>query len=157
MLQTILLTAGATILVFIVLRNLTTGEGKITHEIEPLYGVEEPPFRRALGHLLGPAIVPGNRVTPLFNGNEIFPAMLEAIRGARQTITFETYIYWSGEIGKQFSEALCERAKAGVKVHVLLDAVGTGKLDKQYLEEMKAAGVEVERYHPLHWYSIARI
>ncbi|HKI01862.1 MAG TPA: phospholipase D-like domain-containing protein [Thermoanaerobaculia bacterium] len=157
MLQTILLTAGATILVFIVLRNLTTGEGKITHEIEPLYGVEEPPFRRALGHLLGPAIVPGNRVTPLFNGDEIFPAMLAAIRGARQTITFETFIYWSGEIGLELREALSERARAGVKVHVLLDWAGSQKMDERLIQAMIDDGVEVERYHPIRWYNLDRI
>ena len=74
-----------------------------------------------------------------------------------KTITFETYIYWSGDIGKKFSEALCERARAGVKVHVLLDAVGTGKIEEQYLDDLKAAGVEVEQYHPLRWYNVARI
>lgn len=157
MLQTILLTAGATIFLFLVLRNLTTGEGKITHEIEPLYGVGEPPFRRALGHLLGPAIVPGNRIDPLFNGDEIFPAMLEAIRGARKTITFETFIYWSGEIGRELREALSERARAGVKVHVLLDWAGSLKMDERLLQGMIDDGVEVERYHPIRWYNLDRI
>ena len=110
-----------------------------------------------MGQLLGPGILPGNRITALQNGDQIFPAMLTAIRGARETITFETYIYWSGEIGKQFSEALCERAQAGVKVHVMLDWAGSGKIGAKYLEEMKAAGVEVEQYHPLRWYNLARM
>ena len=157
MLQTILLTAGATIFLFIVLRNLTTGEGKITHEIQPLYGAGEPAFRRALGHLLGPAIVPGNQIDTLYNGDEIFPAMLEAIRGARKTITFETFIYWSGEIGKELREALSERARAGVKVHVLLDWAGSLKMDEQLLQGMIDDGVEVERYHPIRWYNLDRI
>lgn len=65
--------------------------------------------------------------------------------------------YWSGEIGRKFSEALGERAKAGVKVHVLLDWVGTGKIETKYLDDLKAAGVEVERYHQLRWYTVARI
>jgi cardiolipin synthase len=83
--------------------------------------------------------------------------MLEAIRSAKETITFETYIYWSGDIGGQFSEALCERARAGVKVHVMLDAIGTGKIEKKFLDDLKEAGAEVERYHPIRWYSITRI
>jgi len=83
--------------------------------------------------------------------------MLAAIRDAQKSTTFETYIYWSGDIGKKFSEELCERAKAGVKVNVLLDAVGTGKIETKYLDDLKASGVEVERYHPLRWYSVARI
>jgi cardiolipin synthase len=110
-----------------------------------------------MGYLLGPALLSGNRVEALHNGDQIFPAMLEAIRSAEKTITFETYIYWSGEIGKEFADALSQRARAGVKVHVLLDWVGTGKLDSTYLEEMRAAGVELERYHPIRWYTLARI
>jgi cardiolipin synthase len=110
-----------------------------------------------MGQLLGPGLLKGNSVKALHNGDEIFPAMLEAIRGAKKTITFETYIYWSGEIGKQFSDALSERAKAGVKVHVLLDWVGTGKIDSSYIDNLKASGVEVERYHPIRWYNLTRI
>jgi cardiolipin synthase len=110
-----------------------------------------------MGQLLGPAIVPGNRVTALQNGDEIFPAMLEAIRGAHASINFETYIYWSGEVGQEFSDALCERAQAGVKVHVLLDWLGANKIDEKYLLAMKAAGVEVERFHPLLWYNLSRL
>jgi cardiolipin synthase len=83
--------------------------------------------------------------------------MLAAIRGAQQTITFETYIYWSGDIGKKFSEALCERAQSGVKSHVMLDWVGSGKMEGKYLDDLKAAGVEVEQYHPLRWYNLGRL
>ena len=69
------------------------------------------------------------------------PAMLGAIRAAQQTITFESYIYWSGEIGREFAQALAERAKAGVKVHVLLDWVGSQKVDDAVLHIMSDAGV----------------
>ena len=121
------------------------------------FAVEDPQFLRSMGQLLGPAIVPGNRVTAFQNGDQIFPAMLGAIRSARESITFETYIYWSGEIGQEFSDALCERAQAGVRVHVLLDWLGAGKIDMRFLTAMKAAGVEVERYHPLHWFDWSRL
>ena len=70
---------------------------------------QDPQFRRELGILLGPPIIDGNRVENFENGVEIFPAMLEAIRGARSTITFETYIYWSGNIGRRFADALSEQ------------------------------------------------
>ena len=73
----------------------------------------------------------GNRYRVLVNGDQIFPAMLAAIRGARKTINFETYIYWSGAIGKEFADALAERARAGVKVHVLLDWVGSRRWTKR--------------------------
>jgi cardiolipin synthase len=132
-------------------------EKQIRYELTHRFAVEDPQFLRSMGQLLGPAILPGNRVTALQNGDQIFPPMLAAIHGAQHSITFETYIYWSGDIGQKFSDALCERAQAGVKVHVLLDWLGTGKIDGRFLTAMKAAGVEVERYHPLHWYNLSRV
>ena len=132
-------------------------EKEIRYELPHRFGVEDPQFLRCMGQLLGPGVLAGNRVQALQNGDQIFPAMLEAIHGARQSITFETYIYWSGDIGKKFSDALCERARAGVKVHVMLDWVGCGKMEGKYLKELKATGVEVEQYHPLRWYNLGRL
>ncbi|WP_227698202.1 phospholipase D-like domain-containing protein, partial [Raoultella sp. 18111] len=111
----------------------------------------------AMSHLLGPGIVGGNEVTDLQNGDRIFPPMLAAIRAAQRSITFETYIYWSGDIGKQFADALSERARAGVRVHVLLDWVGSSKMEDSYLDEMRGAGVEIEKFHKPHWYNLARL
>jgi len=144
-------------LLVVLIANLTTSEKKIEDELEHLYSVADPQFVRSLGTLLGPAILPGNRVTALLNGDQIFPALLEAVRGARRTITFETFIYWSGTIGKEFAGALIERARTGVEVHVLLDWVGTGKMDDAVIQEMKAAGVAVFKYHPLRWYNLGRL
>lgn len=152
-LAAILLTA----LVVIVVLNLSSGETEVDHDVQHLYGVSDPQFRHSLEALLGPSLLDGNKVSVLTNGDRIFPAMLDAIRHARTTITFETYIYWSGEVGRSFSQALSERARAGVKVHVLLDWVGSGKMDARLLDEMRASGVEVERYHPLRWYNLIRV
>ena len=152
----VLAVLGTLFVVFLVL-NLSSGEKKIEHSIEPLYAVADPQFSRSMGTLLGPALLEGNRVTGFRNGDEIFPAMLAAIRKAERTITFETYIYWSGAIGKEFADALSERARAGVSVHVLLDWVGSGKMDESELEAMKSAGVEVEKYRPLRWYTLSRV
>jgi cardiolipin synthase A/B len=137
--------------------NFAMPEKRIKQSLEHQYGVADPQFRHELGTLLGPPILDGNVSVNLENGNEIFPEMLDAIRGARHTITFETYIYWSGEIGETFSQALAERARAGVKVHVLMDWVGSQKIDEHFLESMKQAGVEVEMFHPLHWYHLTRM
>ncbi len=157
MLLAVSIAVVATLFLTLLFLNLRAGEKQIRYQLEHRFAVSDPQFVRSMNHLLGPGILAGNRITALQNGDEIFPAMLGAIRGARETITFETYIYWSGDIGKKFSEALSERARSGVKVHVLLDAVGTGKLDQQALDEMKAAGVEVEKYHPVTWHTVARI
>ena len=144
-------------LLVLVVANLSSGEKKIEQEIEHLYAVGEPSFVRSMGTLLGPAILTGNQARALCNGDEIFPAMLDAMRAAERTITFETYIYWSGSIGKAFSDVLSDRARAGVAVHVLLDWVGSGKMDQSMLQEMERAGVQVVRYHPLRWYNLGRL
>jgi cardiolipin synthase len=110
-----------------------------------------------MGVLLGPPILEGNQVQVLVNGDRIFPAMLSAIGQARRTICFETYIYWSDSIGDEFAKALSERARAGVKVHVLLDWVGSSKMDPQAIAQMRQAGVEVERFHKPEWWHPARL
>ncbi len=137
--------------------NLSLGDKVIDEEVPALYSVAEPQFLRSMNVLLGPPLVRGNRVQALVNGEQIFPAMLAAIRGARSTITFETYIWWSGAVGRQFSAALAERARAGVRVHVIFDAVGAGKIDDASVDEMKAAGVQVEKYNPLRWNTVVRM
>src|SRR3546814_10659569 len=101
-----------------------------------------------MGVMLGPSILPGNHVTDLENGAEIFPAMLEAIRGAQHTITFETYIYWEGDVGQWFADALSERARAWVEVNVTIDWVGSVSIDQSQLQQMEDAGVhKIGRAH----------
>lgn len=152
----VVVTAVATLALSILKRNLGSPERKLDYRLQEL-ALEDPTFERCMSHLLGPPLVDGNRIISLSNGDEIFPAMLEAIRGAKSTITFETFIYWSGEIGQEFAGALIERARDGVRVHVLLDWLGSNKLDAESLAELRKAGVEVERYRPLSWYSLSRM
>jgi cardiolipin synthase len=146
-----------TLVVVVLVINFHTPEKKVQHQVLHLYGVVEPQFEREMGTLLGPAILADNKITALQNGDEIFPAMLKAIRAAQYSINFETYIYWSGRTGEEFAQALTERARAGVKVHLMLDWLGSEKITPQILTEMKEAGVEVERYHALHWYSLGKL
>ena len=141
----------------IIFARLSAGEKQIREEIPRIYSTDDPQFMRTLGVALGPPIVGGNRFRAYQNGDEIFPAMLAAIRGARKSITFETYIYWSGDIGRQFADALSERARGGVKVHVMIDWLGSAKIDDTFVAEMKDAGVDIQRFHPLRWYNIQRI
>ncbi len=147
----------ATLIVVFIALNFRLPEKQLHHTVEHLYGICDPQFKLEMGVLLGPSLVAGNRVELLNNGDEIFPAMLAAIRSARRTITFESYIYWSGRIGEQFAEALKERATAGVRVHVMLDWVGCAKLKAGIIHDMRRAGVEVKRYHPLRWYTLSRL
>lgn len=154
---TILLTAVVTLVVVLAIANLSTGEKKIEHKIERRYGSDDPQFIRSMGLLLGPPVTSGNRFEVLLNGDEIFPSMLEGIASAQKTITFETFIYWSGAIGEQIAGALSEKARAGVAVHVLLDWVGSQKMDRHYLQMLKDAGAEVIQYHKPHWTGLGRM
>jgi cardiolipin synthase A/B len=153
----ILLTALAAVLVGLVLLNFSVPERKIETQIAHLYAVDDPQFRRAMGLLMGPSIIEGNQARELLNGDQIFPAMLEAIRSARHTVLFETYIYWSGPIGEAFAEALSDRARHGVAVSLLIDWVGSAKMDQAMIDRMKRAGVQVEKFHPLRWYNLGRM
>ena len=153
----ILATAAATAAVTLLAVNFSVGEKQITERITHTYTITDPQFQRSMGVLLGPPLVHGNRVDTLVNGREIFPAMLAAIKSARKTVTFETYIYWSGRIGKEFADALADRARSGVRVHVLVDWVGSSRMDSKYLDTMKKAGVEIEKYHPPRWYTLHKL
>jgi cardiolipin synthase len=137
--------------------NLVSGEKKLDRRIAHSYALQDPRFAKELGVLLGPPFVPGNQATVLLNGDQIFPSMLGAIEGARRSITFETYIYWSGDIGRRFASALGDAARRGVTTHVLLDWVGSGKMDEALLDEMKTAGVQIKKFHPPHWYDLGRL
>ena len=147
----VVVTAVATLATVLLVQNWTGAEKKIEQTLPRLYESDDGEFRRSLSALLGPQIVEGNKVETLLNGEQIFPSMLAAIRAAKSTITFETYIYWSGSIGREFVDALEERARAGVRVHVLLDWVGSLKMEQALVDEMKQAGVQVERFHEPHW------
>jgi cardiolipin synthase len=148
---------GLTIVVILLYLNLAGSERRIEHTIPHRYATGDSQFVRTMGNLLGPPILPGNRVTTLLNGDHIFPAMLQTIRSARRTITFENYIYWSSHVGKEFTDALSERARAGVRTHVLLDWVGSQRVDQDDLKQMRQAGVEIVEYRPLRWYALGRI
>jgi len=156
-LWTVLISVLATVLVVFFAQNLTTGEKRVKEKLEHRYGIHDAQFQRTMGVMLGPVILPGNRFATLLNGDEIFPSMLQAIKGAQKTITFETYIYWSGDIGKAFADALSQRARAGVKVHVLLDWLGSSKMDQALLAEMLDAGVQIRRYHEPQWYNLDKL
>jgi cardiolipin synthase len=125
--------------------------------IEHVHSISQPEFPSTMEGFLGAAIESGNRIETLANGDEIFPAMLNAIAGAEKTINLETYIYWSGEIAERFADALSERGRAGIKVNVILDYVGSIPMEQRLIDQMRNAGVRVIRFRPIHWYTIDRL
>jgi cardiolipin synthase len=119
-------------------------------------GAEAPDVAITLAANLNAPLLPGNRVTLLENGDEIFPAMLDSIRNARESINLLTYVYWTGDIAQTFANELAAAARRGVKVRVLLDAFGARKMDRAWVEQMEKAGCEVEWFHPLRWDTLDR-
>ncbi len=103
----------------------------------------------ALEGILGAPAIGGNRIEVLRNGDEIFPAMLDAIATSVDAIDFLTFVYWKGDIARRFAEALAQRARAGVEVRVLIDAVGGRLIEDDLVELMEDAGCEVRWFRPV--------
>ncbi|GAA3203532.1 phospholipase D-like domain-containing protein [Actinocorallia longicatena] len=106
-------------------------------------GLDAARLRRRLERLIGIAATEGNSLLPLRNGDEIFASMLESIRGAEHTIDMMTFVYWRGDIAREFAQALAERARAGVRVRLLLDGFGCRLIERDQLEAMERSGVQV--------------
>jgi cardiolipin synthase A/B len=126
-------------------------------QLEDPPGPGTPDFARMVEALTVAPLRQGNRVTVLRNGREIFPAMLAAIRSAKQTVNFATYVYWTGSIAPEVAQALAERAEAGVQVNVLLDAVGAAKMDRRLVALVQRASAEVAWFRPPKWYTLHKL
>lgn len=131
------------------------GDGYDLHAGRPAVGDDE--FLYAAETITGAPVSRGNEAELLINGDEIFPAFLETIAGAQRTLNLLTYVYWRGDIARDVAGALCERASAGVEVNVLLDAVGSAKMELSLLRDMRGAGVNVARFRPPKPYALKRI
>jgi cardiolipin synthase len=115
----------------------------------PSLALGEPSFFPTLEAYASAPIVGGNRVEVLLNGEQIFPSMLEAIRGARETITYAQYFYEDGPVSRDMAEALAERCRAGIGVNVLLDSFGSLSMPRQYAETLSRSGCHLAWFRPL--------
>ena len=120
------------------------------------FSIESNEFLDTIAGASGVPFVEGNAVELLNNGDAFYPRMLEAIDGARASITIEAYVYWAGEVGLLFASSLAERAKTGVKVKILLDAIGSASIGSEILETLDGGGCQVAWYNPIHWYTLGR-
>jgi cardiolipin synthase len=152
-----LLSAALGAVGWLVAENLIPERKDLQEPLPHRLAAADPQFARSMAALFGSSVLPGNRIETLVNGNAIFPAMLQALRGATQTITFETYIYWRGDIADQFAEVLAQKAREGVSVKVLLDWVGSIPMEETLVERMQTSGVEVVRFRPVSWRSIDKV
>ena len=133
-----------------------TGYAEQGYELDGELDVGSPEFLRALEALTGAPVSLGNDLSVLFNGDEIFPVLLGTIGAARRTLNLLTFVYWQGEIAVQVAEAVSERARAGVRCNVLLDAFGAARMDDRLVGSMQEAGVRVERFRPFKPYTITK-
>src|SRR3954470_16673178 len=107
--------------------------------------------------IASPVLLGGNKIELLQNGDEYFPAMLKAIQEAKKTINFEAFILYSDEVGWPFRDALCDRARAGLEVRIMLDGIGSGwQLNNSDVRLMKEAGCKFAYYHPTHSWRVDR-
>ena len=151
------LSAAAGVVGCLIVANLVPERRDLQQPLPHHLASSDDQFRTSMGALFGSNAIPGNKVETLVNGNEIFPSMLRAIRSAKNTITFETYIYWRGDIADQFADVLSQKARDGVSVKVLLDWVGSIPMEERLIERMQTAGVEVVKFRPVKWSTLDRI
>jgi cardiolipin synthase A/B len=126
------------------------------YAIDAPLDVDSAEFQGTMEGVTGMPFVPGNRVVIYNNGDEFYPAMLDAIEAAEASITLEQYIYWDGSIGRRFAEALAQQARRGVAVKLLLDAIGSANLGSDNFRVLEAGGCQLAWFHPIHWYTLHR-
>ncbi|HUQ49973.1 MAG TPA: cardiolipin synthase [Terriglobales bacterium] len=119
----------------------------------PAATVESPEYWRMLESIADSRLQLNNKIQVFTNGENYYPAELAAIAQAQRNINLEFYIFYKGETGQKFVEALAERARAGVQVRMVVDAIGSLKTGKDYFKPLTDAGGKVEWYHPIRWYN----
>jgi cardiolipin synthase len=139
---------------------LSAGAGCAHHDPVlqlPALEVGHPTFAATLAAYAGSAVVPGNRVEILLNGDEIFPAKLRAIKAARKSINYAQYVWEKGQPSEDIAIALADRCEAGIPVNVLLDAVGALSMPAEYRKRMVDAGCRVETFRPLGSFAVDKV
>jgi cardiolipin synthase len=147
--------AGAIFLVWLILVFLFTPG--INYHLSHRTSIHHADFLYTLQSTCQAALYRGNRVTIYADGPQFYPAMLDAIKGATKSVNMELYIFRAGRIAHQFIDALSERAQSGVKVTIVIDAIGSFSLLGQPMRRLRKAGCRIQSYQRLRWYSLARI
>jgi cardiolipin synthase len=138
----------------IVAMLLMLAQDQETLKVRSAISAEDPRHSAYLAALVGSALSRGNRYDVLTNGDQIFPAMLDAIRNAKRRISFETYIYDKGEVADRFTVALEEAARRGVHVNMVVDSVGASGMKTDDIKRLEAAGCRIGSFHSLTWYNL---
>ena len=135
---------------------ITPAEASPQYGLDHEFSVDDDEFLATMAGATGVPFLPGNALTILNNGDEFYPAMLDGIAAAEVSITIEAYIYWAGDIGRQFAEALAAKSKSGVRVKILLDAVGSSTIGEDLLEVLEDGKCQLAWYNPFNWRRVRR-
>jgi len=136
---------------------LAVAQDQETVELRSAISAEDPAAPEYLSTLVAADLVAGNAYDVLVNGDHVFPAMLRAIESAKERISFETYIYDKGRVADEFTDALEKAARRGVTVNIILDALGTGSMEKSHFERLQKAGCHIVNFNPTAWYSLEEL
>ena len=136
---------------------LALAQDQVTLKIQSPHAVDDPLFPGYISALLGANATGGNTYEVLTNGDQIFPPMLAAVKSAQRRISLETYIFNKGTVGQQFTDAFIAAAKRGVLVQLVIDAMGSNKIPKEWAEAMTAAGVKIGEFGQPKWYSLEEL
>jgi len=149
--------AAVLIALLVLAVGLLLAQDQETIQIKSSLAVEDARFPQYLANLLGHRLTSNDSYVVLTNGDQAFPAMLEAINRAKQRIALETYIYAKGDVGTQFTDALEAAGKRGVSVKIVLDSVGSKKMSDDDEKRLEAAGAEIRWVNPLLSFQIEEV
>ena len=143
--------------VIVVATGLAIAQDQETLELRSAVAATDPGAADYLAALVAASLVTGNDYDVLVNGDRVFPAMLQAIDGARERVGFETYVYEKGRVANQFTDALERAARRGVDVRLIVDAVGASQMEDGHLDRLRAAGCHIVDFNPTHWYGLEEL
>ena len=139
-----------------VLYHTSADSHPAVYPLDPDFDTDSAEFGATMAGATGMPLVDGNRVQIYNNGDQFYPAMLDAIESARSSVTMEQYIFWNGQVGLRFAEAFAEKAREGVPVKLLVDAIGSANVGSEIFRILEAGGCQLAWFHPIHWYTLHR-
>src|SRR5215213_1550901 len=141
----------------VVALGLVFAQDQITLRMRSAVSAEDSQYPDYVASLVGTELSRGNAFEVLTNGDRIFPAMLDAIKGARRRISFETYIFDTGQVATEFTSALEDAVRRGVNVKLVVDAVGASNMEKEHIDRLRRAGCQVAQFNAPAWYSLEEV
>lgn len=137
--------------------SLVLAEPGLAYRIDrPSYDIESHEFAGLMASLVDVPVFHGGQVDVLSNGKDFYAAQLAAIGQARRSVHLEAFVFWPSPVAGRFLDALTERARSGVKVRLVIDAIGSISTPNRYFAALREAGGQVVWYQPVRWHTLKR-